>query len=65
MRNILITVGLVIGGGFAFLRGLRPLLLEERYTLLPAMLLLGGLVTFAGGMFWLMDSIVTALAGVD
>ena len=65
MRNILISLGMLVGGGYVFLRGIRPLLLEERYTFLPAILLLGGLVTFAAGMFWLTDSIVTLIADLE
>jgi hypothetical protein len=62
MRDIVFSTALVVVGGFAFIRGLRPFLLEERYTAIPLIQLVGGLVTTAGAMFWLLDAVVTMIA---
>ena len=64
-NKLVLGAALVIGGGVSFFRGLRPFLLEERYTVAPRIQLIAGLLTAAAGMFWLMDSIVSSLIPVN
>ena len=60
-NDIAFSALLVIAGGYAFVRGLRAVLVGDRYSVLSIIQLVGGLVAAGAGTLWLMESIVTSL----
>ena len=60
-NDVRFSAVLAIGGGYAFLRGLRAVLFGERYPVLSIIQLIGGLVAAGVGTLWLMESIVASL----